>query len=108
LIDHAVALHDAGVQAAIVGNAGAAARWAFEAIVGVQRFTDAVIISAEVGVEKPDPRIFQLALDALDAGPSECVFVDDVPQHVEGARAVGIDAFRHTSTEETIARLPVP
>jgi putative hydrolase of the HAD superfamily len=108
LIEHAVALHESGLRAAIVGNAGAAARWAFEAIVGVLQFTDAVIISAEVGVEKPDARIFQLAVDALDVPASACTFVDDIPQHVEGARSLGIDAFLHSSTEDTIARLPVP
>jgi putative hydrolase of the HAD superfamily len=61
---------------------------------------DVLIISAEVGVMKPDPRIFQIALNALGVQPAEAVFVDDNARNVEGARAVGMRAIHFTSPEQ--------
>ncbi len=46
---------------------------------------DVMVISAEVGIMKPDPRIFQYALEQLDVAPAEAVFVDDFIENVEGA-----------------------
>jgi FMN phosphatase YigB (HAD superfamily) len=46
-----------------------------------------------VGVAKPDPRIYQAALDALAARPEEAVFVDDQAAYCEGAEAIGIRSF---------------
>lgn len=51
---------------------------------------DDVVDSSEVGLRKPDPAIFQLALGRLGVEAGEAVFVDDAPGNVEGARAVGI------------------
>ena len=99
----AIRLHDDGVPAIVVTNAGLAARWAVEAIVGVDRFADDLVLSAEVGVEKPDAAIYRLALARLgDPDPAECLFVDDRPENVEGARAVGIRAHLHTDDAATV------
>lgn len=57
---------------------------------------DDMIISAEVGVVKPDPRIYRLALEKLRVQPEESVFVDDVLVNVEGARSVGMSAIQFT------------
>jgi epoxide hydrolase-like predicted phosphatase len=51
---------------------------------------DDVIVSAEEGVVKPDPRIYRIAAERLGVRPEEAVFVDDVAENVEGARAVGM------------------
>ena len=51
---------------------------------------DALVISAEVGIMKPDPRIFQIALDTLGVSADESVFVDDTPANVDAARALGM------------------
>ena len=52
---------------------------------------DCVIDSGEVGVMKPDPRIFRIALDRMGLDPAETVFVGDVPAvDVAGARAAGL------------------
>jgi len=61
---------------------------------------DAITISAEVGVMKPDARIFQIALQSLDVQPAEAVFVDDFSHNVEGARAVGMHAIQFRSPEQ--------
>jgi len=54
---------------------------------------DELIISAEVGLLKPAPRIYQLALERLGVAPQEAVFVDDFTENVAGARAVGMHAI---------------
>jgi epoxide hydrolase-like predicted phosphatase len=51
---------------------------------------DTIVISAEVGVMKPDPQIYQIALDKLGVPAGEAVFVDDTPPNVEAARAHGM------------------
>lgn len=58
---------------------------------------EVVIISAEVGLRKPDPRIYQLALQRLQLAPEEVVFVDDKARNVEGARAVGMEGILFSS-----------
>jgi putative hydrolase of the HAD superfamily len=50
---------------------------------------DPIVISCEVGAEKPDPAIFRIALDAARAQPSEALMVGDAPAaDIEGARGV--------------------
>lgn len=68
---------------------------------------DAVIVSAEVGAGKPDPRIFQAALDALGVPAADAVMVgDSLARDVAGARAAGIASVwidRRLWDEENIA-----
>ncbi len=55
---------------------------------------DDVIVSSEEGVAKPDPRIYRVAAERLGIRPDEAVFVDDVAENIEGARAVGMHAVQ--------------
>lgn len=64
---------------------------------------DTLIVSAEEGVAKPDPRIYQLLLERMKVQPSEAIFVDDFEENVAGARWVGMQAIRFLSTQQTIA-----
>ena len=64
-------------------------------------FFDAFISSCEVGMRKPDPGIFLLALGIAQAKPEECIYFDDRFMLVEAAKKVGIHAFQHTSFENT-------
>ena len=64
-----------------------------------------MVISAEVGIMKPDPRIFQYALEQLDVAPAEAVFVDDVIENVEAARAFGMHAIHFTTPRQAISEL---
>ncbi|MFZ5850950.1 MAG: HAD family hydrolase [Actinomycetota bacterium] len=66
---------------------------------------DAVVISGEVGLRKPEPEIYRLAAERLRLAPEECVFVDDLTVNVQGAVAVGMVGVRHTSYHETRAEL---
>ncbi|GGP53770.1 hypothetical protein GCM10010185_27530 [Saccharothrix coeruleofusca] len=64
---------------------------------------DVVVISGRVGLRKPDPRIFEHTLQRLGLPAHRCAFFDDAPANVEGARAVGLHAHRHTDAESTRA-----
>jgi putative hydrolase of the HAD superfamily len=66
---------------------------------------DALVLSAEVGVMKPDPKIYNLALEQFKIKPAEAVFVDDTPPNVEAARALGMQAIHFQSQEQTLEEL---
>ena len=51
---------------------------------------DTLVISAEVGVMKPDPRIYQIALDELGVAANQAVFLDDTPANIEAAASLGM------------------
>ena len=58
---------------------------------------DAVVISGEVGMRKPEPEIFAHVLDLLGVRAEETVFVDDLRQNVEAADALGLVGVHHTT-----------
>ncbi len=57
---------------------------------GLARFFDSVVVSGEVGVEKPDPRIFAMALAQTGLEPREVIYVGDTAEDVQGALAAGL------------------
>lgn len=57
---------------------------------------DVFVTSAEVGIMKPDLRIYHIALERLGSAPSEAIFVDDFIENVVAARRLGIDAIHFT------------
>ncbi|WP_258942768.1 HAD family hydrolase [Actinomadura luteofluorescens] len=66
---------------------------------------DAVVISCEVGMRKPDERIFRHALDLLGLDAAECVFIDDIEHNIRAAQALGIRGILHADPDTTIAEL---
>jgi len=66
---------------------------------------DAVLISGEIGMRKPDAEIFLHAAALIGLDPSECVFVDDLEQNAEGAKAVGMEGIVHRSARFTVPKL---
>ncbi len=66
---------------------------------------DQMIISAEVGLAKPDARIYQLAISKVGVDPAEAVFVDDFPENVIGAREVGLQAIHFIDPDQALADL---
>lgn len=61
---------------------------------------DAMIISAEVQAAKPEPRIFQIALEKFGVQPGEAVFVDDLPENIAGCEAVGMHGILFHSPQQ--------
>jgi putative hydrolase of the HAD superfamily len=85
-------LRSAGLRLGVVSNSDGRVEEALRAA-GLSDYFDVVIDSSLVGVEKPDPRIFQAALDALAVRPEESLYVGDLYEvDVVGARAAGIEA----------------
>jgi putative hydrolase of the HAD superfamily len=85
-------LRAAGIRLGIVSNSDGRVEQALT-VAGLRDYFDVVIDSGLVGVEKPDPVIFQAALDALGVAPEEALYVGDMYEvDVLGARAAGIEA----------------
>lgn len=73
-----------------------------------EKFDDAfdkMIISAEVGAMKPEPKIFQVALEQFGVKPKEAVFVDDFYVNIEGCEKVGIQGIHFKDAESTLQQL---
>jgi epoxide hydrolase-like predicted phosphatase len=66
---------------------------------------DCIVISAEVGCAKPETQIYRLALQQLHVAANEAVFIDDFPQNIEAAAAIGLRTLRFTSTSEVMQDL---
>jgi epoxide hydrolase-like predicted phosphatase len=73
--------------------------------VEVDSLFDAIVISGEVGLHKPEPEIFRMGAERLGVAPEECVFVDDLRENCEGAEAVGMTAILHRGPDGTIPEL---
>jgi putative hydrolase of the HAD superfamily len=82
-----------GLSTAVISNSNGSVQSILEAL-GLTRHLDFVIDSFEVGVEKPDPRIFRLALEKMGVGAAQAVYVGDLYSiDVLGARAAGLPAI---------------
>jgi putative hydrolase of the HAD superfamily len=66
---------------------------------------DEMMISAEIGIAKPDARIYQQALAKLNVRPEESVFVDDMPANIEAAKALGMYGIVFRTSGQAIADL---
>lgn len=84
------ALRARGLRLAVVSNADGRVP-AMLAATGIAEHFDAIVDSHLVGVEKPHPRIFELALAGCEARPEEALFIGDIYEiDVQGARSAGI------------------
>jgi len=73
-----------------------------------EKFDDAfhhMVISAEVGVAKPDPKIYHIALEQLQVKPKEAVFVDDVMENVTACEKVGMKGIHFKDSRSTLQQL---
>ena len=73
--------------------------WEYRGIV------DAVLMSGEIGVEKPEFGAFQAAADALDLDLNECVVVDDNIHYIRAGVDIGLVCFLHTAFDRTAVQL---
>jgi epoxide hydrolase-like predicted phosphatase len=96
------AAHDSGIRTGLVSNS-----W------GVRRYPrplmaelfDGIVISGEVGMRKPAPRMYELGAERIGVEPAACVYVDDLPFNLEPARELGMATIHHVRTTETIVEL---
>lgn len=90
-IERAQALRKRGIASALVTNNVREFRDAWRALIPVDELFDLVVDSCEVGYRKPDPRIFQKALEQLGGiPPQHALFLDDYEGNVKAARELGV------------------
>jgi len=82
-----------GIRVALVSNCADNTR-PMLAVKGLLDLADAVVLSCEAGVAKPDPEIYLAALQELGAQPSDAVMLDDQPRFCAGAEAAGVRAIQ--------------
>jgi epoxide hydrolase-like predicted phosphatase len=66
---------------------------------------DYVVISAEVGLMKPDPKIFDLVLKKVGANPEEAVFIDDIRENIDAANRQGLNVIHFQSRAQALNEL---
>ncbi len=54
---------------------------------------DAVALSYEMGIIKPDKRVYEIIAERLGAEPEECIFIDDQQKYAEGGKEAGMQAI---------------
>ncbi len=87
-------VRDAGLRTAMVTNNIREFSDSWRALLPVAELFDLVVDSCEEGVRKPDPRIFEIALERLGGvAPERGVFLDDAPGNVRSAQALGLHAI---------------
>jgi putative hydrolase of the HAD superfamily len=69
------------------------------------RYLDALVLSHEVGVRKPQAGFFRHCQKLAGCGPEECLFIDDLPANVAGARTLGWQGIVYTGIEDLRAEL---
>jgi HAD superfamily hydrolase (TIGR01509 family) len=66
---------------------------------------DGIVVSGEEGLLKPEPEIYRLLLDRYGLAAGDCLFIDDVSDNVEGARAIGMQAYQFENAAALRAEL---
>lgn len=89
-------------RTALLSNAWPGMRDMLEGEWGIADAFDALFISAELGLAKPDPAIYRLTLEHLDIRPAQAIFVDDFHENVQAASQLGIHAVHFRSAEQSM------
>ena len=90
MIDFVKDLRGRGLATGLLTNNAKEFQEFWRPLMPLDELFDDVIDSSEVGIRKPDRRIYELALERLGVTAEEAVFVDDAPGNIAGAEAVGI------------------
>ena len=91
-----------GYKTAILSNASDQTRQLMERKLNLHEIVDVIIISAEEGLIKPDPQIYQLAMERLNTSPEKTLFLDDLKENVRAAKTFGMNAVHFLNTMQAI------
>ena len=83
-------LHGAGYRAGILTNSIAELGPSWRSLVPLDELFDVVVESCDVGMRKPDPQVYALALERLGVSAARTIFIDDWPGHVAAAKRLGM------------------
>jgi putative hydrolase of the HAD superfamily len=105
IVDAVAKLRANGVRVGVISNS-----WGMEPYDPYQPLDlpthfDAVVISGDVGIRKPDPAIYRLAAEKLGVPAEECVFVDDLAGNLPAAQEAGMTTIHHQDTRQTLHAL---
>jgi putative hydrolase of the HAD superfamily len=75
----------------------------WRAMLPVEEIFEVIVDSSEIGVRKPDPRIYEETLEQLGVSAGEAVFIDDLEINCDGARELGLHPVWFQSTEQAVA-----
>jgi putative hydrolase of the HAD superfamily len=90
MVDKAVELKKAGYRTALITNNIKEFSDGWRAMIPVDDMFEVIVDSSAVGMRKPDPRIYQLALDQLGVAAERSVFLDDAKGNIAAAEALGM------------------
>ena len=91
-----------GIRTGLLSNSWGVERYPHEQL---PELFDAVVISGQEGVRKPDEAIYEIAIERLALPAEEIVFVDDLRGNLKPARALGMITVHHTSAAQTLDEL---
>lgn len=89
----------------ILSNSFVGARAREQEAYGFPALVDDLVYSHEVGMNKPDPRIYQLTCTRLRVAPEETIFLDDLEINVSGAIEVGLHAVLYRNNLQAVAEI---
>jgi epoxide hydrolase-like predicted phosphatase len=92
-------------QTSALSNAFSNMRYMMEEVWKIADAFDHLVISAEVGLMKPDPAIYQLAIDKTGMSPQASVFIDDTLENILAAKEIGLHAIHFFSNEQIMKDL---
>lgn len=92
-------------RTAMLSNSFVGAREREQQRYGFEEMADLIVYSHEVGMSKPDSRIYRLTCDRLGVQPAETLFVDDVEEYVDAAREVGLQAILFKDNAQALAEM---
>ena len=72
---------------------------------GLYLYFDPIVLSCEIGVEKPNIEAYQILLQRLHAVPKECIMIDDSPENIQSAQRLGMGTILFQSTDSFFAEL---
>ncbi|MFF2506288.1 HAD-IA family hydrolase [Streptomyces sp. NPDC058067] len=105
VINAAAAARRAGIKVGILSNSVGLSPWNLYDGYELDALYDAVVISEQHRMRKPDPEIFQAALKLLDLPAEQCVFVDDTADYLPPAAELGFATVHAEAPQQTISRL---
>jgi epoxide hydrolase-like predicted phosphatase len=105
MLDFVKHVRAAGVTVGVLSNSWGTGDYDPYQGYDLQTTFDAVVISDQVGLRKPDPEIYRRTATALGIAPHECIFVDDTEANLPTARQLGMAVVHFTDTATGIAEI---
>jgi putative hydrolase of the HAD superfamily len=93
-----------GVRTGLISNSWGTTRYPRDLL---DELFEGIVISGEVGIRKPAPRIYEMGAESIGLPPAQCVFVDDLPFNLPPAEELGMAVVHHTDPAASIEALQV-